>query len=76
MTRQMGHNAFKIPSKAAVAVQAAFNSQWKAASRAVKRSAIRQALCPAIFNPLKAAISQRMGSIASANCKNNKASPF
>ncbi len=51
------------------------NPQYPPARAAVIKSAITHALCPAIFRPLMAAISQIIGSIASTNSNNNKTLP-
>ena len=71
----MGHKAFKTPSRAAVAMHRALNPQYPAANAAVTANAITQALCPAIFKPLSAAISQIIGSIASKNSNSNNCFP-
>ncbi len=75
ITRQMGHRAFSAPSRAAVATEGMPSFQYPAASAAEIRNAITQALCPAIFSPLSATISQRIGSIARRNFRNNIFSP-
>ncbi len=71
MTRQIGHSALRMPSAAAVAVLRTLNFQPATASTIDSRNAMTQTLCPAIFSPLSATMSHKIGSIARINFKNS-----
>ena len=62
MTRMMGHSAEAKPSRAEVAQSMTGIFQMNRDSTMVMINAPTQALCPAIFSPVRATISQMMGS--------------
>jgi len=71
ITRQIGHNAFKVPSSTAVEMFNTFILQYEKASAIVTSSAIPQALWLGILSLPSDNMSHAIGSMASAKFKNN-----